>query len=245
MRYFPKCDIIPASLVGLQAPESSTDINSSLYKGEDVKKQLIRDQHGKCVYCECFINGDFGDIEHYRPKKGYTLYPDTTLRTGYYWLAYEWSNLLLSCSKCNRNYKKNHFLLSDETKRDIPNRNINNELPLLINPSSEDPHDFIIFHRHIAAPRFAVGPKYERAKHTIELLKLNDRNDLKERRYNIWKQHEETKHQLHLSQHCLQQAIDTGANDLVPELMSLVKALQITLNRFSDIDSEYSAMFLD
>ncbi len=39
------------------------------------------------------------------PQKGIT---EDKAHEGYYWLAYEWSNLLLSCSKCN-NRKRNRF----------------------------------------------------------------------------------------------------------------------------------------
>jgi hypothetical protein len=55
---------------------------------------------GKCAYCERFYKLD---VEHYRPKGEIRDEDNALLRAvGYYWLGYEWSNLLPSCISCNR-----------------------------------------------------------------------------------------------------------------------------------------------
>jgi hypothetical protein len=42
-----------------------------------------------------------GDIEHFRPKGEIEgAMPDS--KPGYYWLAADWDNLLLSCRNCNQ-----------------------------------------------------------------------------------------------------------------------------------------------
>jgi hypothetical protein len=81
----------------------------------------------KCAYCEREISGYYGDAEHYRPKgavkqpKGGGLervtceLPDprhpgqvmTVPHPGYFWLAYDWRNLLPACVYCNSGYGKN------------------------------------------------------------------------------------------------------------------------------------------
>lgn len=58
------------------------------YKYQDVKEALKLLYHGKCAYCETYDPSPH--VEHYRPKRG-----------GYYWLAYSWDNLIISCSQCN------------------------------------------------------------------------------------------------------------------------------------------------
>lgn len=58
------------------------------YKHKDIKDALMTLYHGKCAYCETYDPSPH--IEHYRPKRG-----------GYYWLAYSWDNLIISCSQCN------------------------------------------------------------------------------------------------------------------------------------------------
>ncbi|MEZ5007772.1 MAG: hypothetical protein R2753_06420 [Chitinophagales bacterium] len=60
------------------------------------KKELVNSQGKKCCYCEKPI--DKGDLEHYRPKKGWKQNNGAAMtKPGYYWLAYRWRNLLLSC----------------------------------------------------------------------------------------------------------------------------------------------------
>lgn len=58
------------------------------YDGEDVKRQLFADQHGKCYLCERMVTTDF-QIEHLKSQENY---PE---------LKTEWTNLLLSCDYCN------------------------------------------------------------------------------------------------------------------------------------------------
>ena len=96
-----------------------------IYADDEVKKQLKSDQFGKCAYCERSLNGDFGAVEHFRPKGGYQIEDEKYLRKpGYYWLAYDWNNLLYSCSECNTCYKRNFFPLANENQRDIEHENI-------------------------------------------------------------------------------------------------------------------------
>lgn len=72
-----KSDCIPASLS-----------ETSAYDGEDVLKQLIEDQHGKCYMCERVRYTDF-EVEHFESK---SQNPE---------LRQEWRNLFLACRYCN------------------------------------------------------------------------------------------------------------------------------------------------
>lgn len=240
MRYCPK-DInnVPPALVGLTPAASSEDINDDLYKGEGVKDRIMQDQHGKCIFCECRLNGDYGPIEHFRPKRGYTLYPDNHLTTpGYYWLAYEWSNLLLSCSKCNTSYKKNLFLLVNENCRDIENKNISSEEPLLINPSAENPARYIEFHQHIVAAKTDINGENPEGRYSIDLLKLNDRPDLVKNRRRVWNDYQRAKKQVSL----VEQMFERGIN-----LEDARKLLALSLRSMAEMEGpegEYSAMFI-
>lgn len=239
MRHVPKSTVIPTSLAAIAPPASAADIDSDKYSGDDVKQQLITDHHKKCVYCECSLNGDYGHIEHFRPKGGYTVPPNKKLiQPGYYWLAYEWTNLLLSCSKCNTSYKKNNFALADESKRDIANKNIADEEPMLINPSTEDPAQYIEFHQHIAAPKIIDGVESARGRHTIELLRLNHRTDLVDNRRRKW----ESFNQLHKIRIVAQELIDTGID--IERGTRLLSIANYGIALMSAPDAEYSAMFI-
>ena len=58
-------------------------------------------------FCESKVSHiAYGDVEHFRPKAGYRQRPeDPLVQPGYYWLAYEWSNLLFCCQLCNQRFK--------------------------------------------------------------------------------------------------------------------------------------------
>ena len=169
------------------AGETKFCFNGDVYAHDSVKEQLMEDQHRKCAYCEQYKNGDFGCVEHYRPKGGYDLGSGTALQQpGYYWLAYDWQNLLFSCSECNTSYKRNHFPLVNENARDIAHRDIINEEPAIINPVTTDPGDHIEFSEFIIRPKMVDGKESIQGKTTIGVFRLNDRNDLKERRKNAW-----------------------------------------------------------
>lgn len=67
------------------------------------KPILIRYFGEKCWYSECSLDGSYGDVDHFRPKKrSINLEGSTILDDGYWWLAYEYLNYRLSCEKCNR-----------------------------------------------------------------------------------------------------------------------------------------------
>jgi hypothetical protein len=73
---------------------------------------------GMCAYCEAAVEAVYvGDAEHYRPKGKVTqrdaygrevtvTCSDGNPHPGYYWLAYDWNNILPSCYKCNTSYGK-------------------------------------------------------------------------------------------------------------------------------------------
>ena len=125
--------------------------DTRLYGSTAVKDELIRLQHGKCCFCESDITHiSHGDIEHYRPKAGWVQGTETLNKPGYYWLAYDWDNLLLACEICNRSYKKNYFPLQDNTKRALShNDNIENEDPLFLHPVNDDPEEHIGFNEEV------------------------------------------------------------------------------------------------
>lgn len=126
------------------------DFKSSIYGHEEVKSDLKKIQHHKCCFCESKINHiDYGDVEHFRPKAGWVQDSEKLNQPGYYWLVYDWDNLLLSCKLCNELHKKNHFPLSDNDNRAIATRNITVEQPLFIHPANDNPEDFIYFKEEI------------------------------------------------------------------------------------------------
>ncbi len=212
------------------AGETKFCFNGDVYAHDSVKEQMMEDQHRKCAYCEQFKNGDFGCVEHYRPKGGYDLGSGTPLlQPGYYWLAYDWQNLLFSCSECNTSYKRNHFPLVNENARDIEHRDITNEEPAIINPVTTDPGDHIEFSEFIIRPKMVDGQESIQGKTTIGVFRLNDRKDLKEKRRKAWYDYE---------RELLKRAIFQKLNDL-----DGVALCDETLEQMKDEGAEFCGMF--
>ena len=158
------------------------EIDNDIYGDHSVKGALIDAQHGKCFACESKVTHiGYGDVEHYRPKGGYRQKATDALgRPGYYWLAYSWTNLLFSCQLCNQRFKKNLFPLHDPAMRMRSHHdggNILMEGPLFIDPSTEDPEQFISFRREIP---YSIGGNL-RGQETIDGWGLK-REELNEER---------------------------------------------------------------
>jgi uncharacterized protein (TIGR02646 family) len=135
-------------------------IQATIYGDTSVKEQLIDEQYGKCCFCEAdFTANGYGDVEHFRPKAGYTEKRTSKLiRPGYYWLAYNWDNLFFSCQICNQRFKKNYFPLENEAQR-AKNHTIDyrDETPVLLHPSVDEPADHITFNRHVPVAKTNRG----------------------------------------------------------------------------------------
>lgn len=146
--------------------------DSDIYGHTNIKTSLILSQNGKCAFCEQNVVGtSYGDVEHFRPKGGYKQYENDSLCIpGYYWLAYNWDNLLFSCGICNQRFKKNLFPILNQTKRAINHHvDLKYEKPILINPYFENPKYLIGYNQEIACGKDKKG----RGKKTIEILGLN------------------------------------------------------------------------
>lgn len=160
--------------------ERTFNFDAKIYGHKTVKEALIEAQHDKCFLCESKITHiSHGDVEHFRPKAAYRQSASDTLHTGYYWLAYEWSNLFLACQMCNQVFKKNLFPLSNPTARATSHQKpLSKEKPLYLDPSADadDPEQYISFRREVP---FSIGGN-KRGKATITdlglgRLKLNER----------------------------------------------------------------------
>jgi len=163
--------------------ERTFDFDAKIYGHEQVKTALKEMQQGKCAFCESKVTHiAYGDVEHFRPKGGFRQQPEDPLgRPGYYWLAYDWNNLLFACQLCNQRFKKNLFPLEDPAKRARNHHEDHaRERPMLIDPAREDPDQAIGFRSEYAFGRDPIG----RGAATIDVLRLN-RIELSERRRDV------------------------------------------------------------
>ena len=227
MRKIEKSSKIPQTLQNAPVPTKPNDVKDTIYKAIDVRTQLCEDQHYKCAYCESRITKMYNDVEHYRPK------------SIYYWLGYDWNNLLYACDLCNRTFKNNSFPLKDEAKKVTTPGNLSGEEPLIINPADEDPANHIKFNRHIMVGITDKGNK------TIELFHLNDRDkraELVHDREVLFEDYENQKDILVKAQMMLNSEIltDSLRNIIKEIILSSSKSIQ----SFQSIDSPYSGMLI-
>lgn len=161
-----------------QSGRKKIAFDNKIYGHHSVKRSLAEAQHDKCCYCEKkFSATSYGAVEHFRPKgasqqsKG-----EARLVPGYYWLAFEWDNLLVSCEKCNTSYKGSLFPLRDPNLRVLHHGDdLCTEEPLFVDPSKEDPR------KHIRFRREAIEAVTPRGLETIVGVGLR-RNELEEAR---------------------------------------------------------------
>lgn len=133
----------------------------------NIRQILAELYHGKCAYCESIIRpGGDTFISHYRP------------RAVYYWLYYEWSNLLPACQKCDNARGQKFPLENNNDQVTVPQEDRHQwradsgtflaEKPLLLNPELDEPEDHLAFY-----PDGRIYGLTERGKKTIDMFQLN------------------------------------------------------------------------
>lgn len=151
--------------------------------------------HGKCAYCETSLYSQYGDMEHFRPKgkivdeNGETVLVENGQGTeephpGYYWLAYDFRNLLPSCIRCNQIQKKCCFpVRGDHAAR--PGDEVNED-PLLLHPVFDNPAEYLeLDPTGVFMPR-EDSEKLMKADMTISVFDLNHEG-LVDDRQNVYK----------------------------------------------------------
>jgi uncharacterized protein (TIGR02646 family) len=152
---------------------------------------LHRIFHYKCAYCEGRYDAGYPwHVEHYRPKSEVSECRSLIDHPGYFWLAYEWYNLLLSCGHCNtweeksqKTGGKSHPSKSNEFRivgkrvtepGPDPSRwldELKEEKPLLLNPYFDDPDEHLGF-----TEEGEIYGKTDRGKETVEVCNLGRKN---------------------------------------------------------------------
>lgn len=201
--------------------------DSGLYGHATVKAALVLAQRKKCCFCESKVGMD-GDVEHYRPKAGFSQAKGSPIEgPGYYWLAYTWANLLLACAICNQRFKRSLFPLFDPARRARSHHDdVGQEDPLFINPAETDPEQYISFRREIP---YAVGGS-PHGQATIDALGLG-REILNERRRDRL-QHLATLHEL----------VTLENESAPPDLLALIEKAKPLLADAVTADAEFAAM---
>ncbi len=199
-RWLRDCDTERQALI-TQVETGARPNVKDLYKRRSIKDRYYFGSGsvfgGKCAYCETYLK-DFQnpDVEHYRPKLGVTDENDDPVivdygdgsvdHVGYFWLAYDWRNLLPSCQKCNQASDIDGEKIGKHNR--FPVRGVHacydDELhledPLLLNPTFDNPEE----HIRVNLKDGALEPieNSEKGSMTLKVLGLNVRERLMQRR---------------------------------------------------------------
>jgi hypothetical protein len=132
---------------------------------KEYKAVFSQAQYGKCGYCEAqVIGGQHGDVEHFAPKGEVWELDENApgseipylssvkgrkhivvCEQGYWWLAYDWSNYLLSCAICNESWKGAIFPVLRKPRKVPPSKRAR-EVPGMLNPFGDvDPGEHLRF----------------------------------------------------------------------------------------------------
>jgi hypothetical protein len=225
--------------------ESKELISSKFYRGnqtdangntvQDVEKALKGIYGRKCAFCES--KRFHPDVEHYRPKKRVT---NVKGHHGYYWLCYEWTNLLPSCTDCNK-AKLNQFPLMpggvrvygpwyrlnntlDAASMLIDNHPLIDERPYLLHPEWDTPETCLSFTEKGVV--YGIDAD-DRGTETVRICALN-RDDL-----------------IFFRQKEINQVVETiemAFCDFDPEYM-FVAILNKIRSRALDLDHEYTLLY--
>ncbi len=137
-----------------------------------VKQFIFALANDMCGYCEGeVLLVTAGEVEHYRPK---ARVDGEKKHRGYYWLAYEFSNYVPSCSNCNgARGKANQFPISGARALTSAD-DLAQEKPLLLHPFEHDPGKHLRF--VVGGPQLTVGTVEgvtPEGKTSVDVYRLN------------------------------------------------------------------------
>jgi uncharacterized protein (TIGR02646 family) len=139
-----------------------------VYAADDVRATLLELFRGKCAYCESPLQPRTFLVDHFRPAAGALDLAGAISPDHYWWLAYEWENLLPCCPEC-ASFKGQRFpVRGDRAAPQSTGEALLAEQPLLLDPRRDRPEQHLVF-----AEDGSVASVTPEGQTTIEVLGLN------------------------------------------------------------------------
>jgi uncharacterized protein (TIGR02646 family) len=179
----------PAILSSPRAKEALEQAFVTAGKGEEVEAQPriygsaeVRDALallflGKCAFCDGPVDVVASPIiDHFRPKRGAMALDGTRHELHYFWLAYDWNNILAVCPQCNRMKATRFPIAGERAEMGAMGTDLDAEQPLLLDPCADNPEEHLVY-----LDNGEVVSLTERGRVSTEVLGLN-RTELTEKR---------------------------------------------------------------
>ena len=218
--------------------------------------------HCKCWFSEAKDDASDFHVEHFRPKlkveklkskiPSFSEEERTTWGAsekenndeGYWWLAFDWTNYLISGSKINSSYKRNYFPLKKGSFIAYKNSvNIYNENVILLNPTIKEDSELIDFNENgMVIPKINDSDNYWKNIRTvvsINVYGLNKIESLKKGRKTIWKECYDV---IKKTNEKYEKSLYSDSDELLKELANDFSYFSNKLKEKIDIKSRYSAV---
>jgi uncharacterized protein (TIGR02646 family) len=132
----------------------------------DALQALFRD---KCAFCESALGlKSPAQVIQFRPPQAALGLEGALAPDHYWWLAYEWDNLYLSCGQCARVRGSRFPVQAERAKPGARGAELDEERPLLLDPCRDAPEQHLLY--------FADGTVVsddDRGRTTCEMFDLN------------------------------------------------------------------------
>lgn len=150
-----------------QRPQRKYKVSASLWR--DTEPALFQLSSNKCAYCETPL-ADRGvrTIDSFRPTADAMSLDGVTSSEHYWWLTYEWTNLVPACRDCNRLKGRRFPVEGKRAPIGTIGDPLQGEQPLLLNPFEDQPDEHLIF-----SDDAVVAGKTDRGRVSIEVFGLN------------------------------------------------------------------------
>ena len=144
------------------------EFDAAVYAADDVRAALSELFRSKCAYCESPLQARTLAVDHFRPAAGALDLAGSISPDHYWWLAYEWENLLPCCPEC-ASFKGLRFpVRSERASPGAIGDALLAEEPLLLDPRRDRPEQHLVF-----AEDGSVASVTPEGQATIEVLGLN------------------------------------------------------------------------
>jgi hypothetical protein len=160
-----------------------------LWRDDRIRDWLLSQFANKCWYTEAYESVSSIHVDHYRPK-GRVKDLDKKECEGYWWLAFDWNNYRI-CGQLINVKKADVFPIVEGARANCTDpTSLELEAPLLIDPKTDETR-LITYEKDEdgcrAVPSAGINESEEyRAEKTIEVLGLNIRNRLNQKRADFW-----------------------------------------------------------
>lgn len=170
------------------------EANEKLWRDDRIRNWLLDQFHNKCWYTEAQDSVSSIHVDHYRPKARVKDL-DGNEGEGYWWLAFEWNNYRI-CGQLINVKKLDIFPIIEGSRARYEgvsyekSVSLKLEAPVLIDPKTDETR-LITYEKDedacLAVPAAGINETEEfRAKKTIEVLGLNIRDRLTQKRSEYW-----------------------------------------------------------